>query len=88
MANDLHATLFFPIYYTSNYGFLLTTLNFFSNASLSASEFLSYYLNLSKKPKSIITFLAPYQSLFSPNKMQTASSTMTTAAGGAAKPLI
>lgn len=88
MAKDLQATLFFPISYTSNYGFLVMTLNFFNKASLSAKEFLSYSFNLSKKPISIITFLAPYQSLFSPSKIQTASRTITTAGGGLAKPLI
>jgi hypothetical protein len=32
--------------------------------------------------------LAPYQSLFSPSKIQTPSKTITTAGGGLAKPLI
>lgn len=88
IANDLQATLFFPIYSTSNSGFLVTTLNFLSKASLSAKACLSYSFKRSKNPISIITFLAPYQSLFSPSKMQTPSNTMTTAGGGFAKPLI
>jgi hypothetical protein len=88
IANDLHATLFLPIYYTSNYGFFVTKRNFFNKLYFSANEFLSYYFNRSKKLISIITFFAPYQSLFYPNKMQTASNTITTASGGLANPLI
>jgi len=84
----LHATLFFPIYSISNYGFFVTALNFFKIASFSAKVFLSYYLNLSKNPISFITFLAPSQSPFSPSNMHTASKTITTAGGGEAKPLI
>lgn len=88
MASDLHATLFLPIYSTSNSGFLVITLNFFNKLSLSAKACLSYSFNLSKKPISIITFFAPYQSLFSPNKIHTPYKTITTAGGGFAKPLI
>lgn len=84
----MHATLFLPIYYTSNSGFLVITLSFFSNASFYPNVALSYYFRRSKKPIYIITFFAPYQSLFSPNKIHTAYSTITTAAGGFAKPFI
>ena len=72
----------------SNYGLLVTTLSFFSKASLSAKAFLSYYLSRSKKLISVITFLEPYQSLFYPKRIQTPSKTMRTASGGFANPLI
>jgi hypothetical protein len=55
---------------------------------LSFKVSLLYYLSLSRKPRSFITFLAAYQSLFSPNKIQTASRTIITASGGLANPLI
>lgn len=88
IANDLHATLFLPIYSTSNYGFFVRTLNFFNTFYLLARAALSNSFKRSRKPIYIITFLAPYQSLFSYSTMHTAYSTMTTAAGGFAKPLI
>jgi len=64
IANDLQAKLFFPIYSISNSGFLVTSLSFFKTASLSARDYLLYYLSLSRNPISFITFLAPSQSLF------------------------
>lgn len=72
----------------SNSGLRVITLNFFKMLSFSARAFLSNYFRRSKKPIYIITFLADYQSPFSPNTIQTASKTIVTAAGGFAKPLI
>ena len=88
IASDLQANDFLPISSTSNYGFLVTTLNFFNNAYLSARASLLYYLSLSKKPISFIAFFAPSQSLLSPNKIHTAYKTIWTAGGGWAKLLI
>ena len=50
--------------------------------------FFSYCFNLSIKPISIITVFADAQSVFSCNKMHTASNTIYTAGGGATNPLI
>ena len=66
----------------------VTRFNCWSKAALSAQACLSYSCKRSKNHYAILTFLAPYQSLFSPSKMQTPSNTMTTAGGGFAKPLI
>lgn len=88
MAKLLQANDFLPISSISNSGFFVRTRNFLRRASLSASAFLSYYLNLSRKPISVITFLAPSQSPFYPSKMHTASNTILTASGGLANPLI
>jgi hypothetical protein len=88
MAKLLQATDFLPISSISNSGLFVTCLSFFRIASLSARACLSYYRSLSRKPRSVMTFLAPSQSLFSPSRMQTASKTILTASGGLENPFI